>query len=147
MPPSRLFLRHLGRQPLLLPTYFRSTLISFQAKSLSNYSRFQKREASNSTRTQASTPPSASSKGKGKGKGVSGVQDEVVEAMEEELDRLPFLQRPLGVREPPSTEPKSWKDEMMNQEVRMDHRRKLYGSSSLSLHLFFSTPLISCHAL
>lgn len=77
-----------------------------------------------SSSAQADEPSRARKKGNAEDV-VDKSSDQVIKAMEEEQDRLPFLQRPLGVREPPTTEPKSWKDEMLNQETRMDHRRKL----------------------
>ncbi|EKM58002.1 uncharacterized protein PHACADRAFT_251952 [Phanerochaete carnosa HHB-10118-sp] len=38
---------------------------------------------------------------------------------------LPFLTRPLGVRERPTAERMSWREEMMNQDVRQAHREAL----------------------
>jgi hypothetical protein len=48
---------------------------------------------------------------------------------EDEVEPLPLLQRPLGVREPPTTVPKSSKEQlndMLDQNKRMEHRRHLY---------------------
>lgn len=53
---------------------------------------------------------------------------------DEEVIPLPLLQRPLGVQQPPTTVPKTSKDqlnEMMDQGKRMHHRRHLY----VPLHL------------
>lgn len=47
---------------------------------------------------------------------------------DEEENTLPYLPGPLGLREPPSTERKSWREEtleLMNQDVRMARRRHL----------------------
>ena len=41
---------------------------------------------------------------------------------------IPLLQRPLGVKEPPSTAQKTWADkrnELMNQDIRMAQRKHL----------------------
>ncbi|KAK7686018.1 hypothetical protein QCA50_010829 [Cerrena zonata] len=43
----------------------------------------------------------------------------------EKEDKLPLLSRPLGVKEPPSTESHTWAQNMTNQEVRMEQRDKL----------------------
>jgi ATPase complex subunit ATP10 len=47
---------------------------------------------------------------------------------EDEVEPLPLLQRPLGVREPPTTVPKTRKEQlndMLDQNKRMEHRRHL----------------------
>lgn len=41
-------------------------------------------------------------------------------------DALPFLSRPLGVSERPTTEPRTWREDMMDQDTRTAHRRALY---------------------
>ncbi|THH27441.1 hypothetical protein EUX98_g6747 [Antrodiella citrinella] len=56
-------------------------------------------------------------------KSLKGI-DEVAEKVIED-DDLPFLSRPLGVKEKPSTIPMTWRQEMMDQDVRMKHRQKL----------------------
>ena len=43
----------------------------------------------------------------------------------EQKDILPFLGRPLGLKYPPTTVPKTWTEEMMDEEPRKDHREKL----------------------
>ena len=48
---------------------------------------------------------------------------------DDEVEPLPLLQRPLGVMEPPTTVPKSSKEQlndMLDQNKRMKHRRHLY---------------------
>jgi ATPase complex subunit ATP10 len=57
---------------------------------------------------------------------------------EDEVEPLPLLQRPLGVREPPTTVPKTRKEQlndMLDQNKRMEHRRHLYVFS-LSLVIY-----------
>lgn len=73
--------------------------------------------------SQPTTPAESSQDtvdAKGKGKEVL----DAASARDKELD-LPYLQRPLGVSEMPSRERRSWREEMMDQETRMDHRKKL----------------------
>ena len=69
-----------------------------------------------------------------KGKGKESIQSEKAGKSVEEL---PFLPRPLGVRERPSTIPRTWQEEMMDQETRMDHRRKLYVALSFVINMSF----------
>ncbi len=121
MQPARFFLRGLGQRSLLFSSRFQGALLKSPRKFISDNA---PRRTSGPSGSQTGTI-SQQSTSKGKEKEILGDRDKVVEAMEEEQDRLPFLPHPLGVREPPTTEPKSWRDEMMNQEVRMDHRRKL----------------------
>lgn len=44
---------------------------------------------------------------------------------EDKNDGLPLLSRPLGVKEPPSTETSTWTQNMLNPDVRMEQRDKL----------------------
>lgn len=63
---------------------------------------------------------------KGKQREVpSSLTDEVADKVVAE-DQLPFLSRPLGVREKPSTIHMTWREEMTDQDVRMKHRKALY---------------------
>lgn len=69
---------------------------------------------------------------------------DVEKSVENELDddddgvpSLPLLQRPLGVKEPPTTVPKTRKEqmeEMLDQNKRMEHRRHLYVQSQ-NMHI------------
>lgn len=128
MQSTRLILHYSRHLSPRFPTNYPHRALLFSQKRLISRNVPQSRPESSSS--QASPLVSLTSdKGKEKEAAVDG--DSVVEAMEKEQDRLPFLQRPLGVPEPPTTEPQSWKDEMMNQEVRMDHRRKLWVYSNL----------------
>ncbi|KLO09002.1 hypothetical protein SCHPADRAFT_834571 [Schizopora paradoxa] len=56
-------------------------------------------------------------------------------------DILPFLQRPLGVDEPPSTYKKSWKErteELMDQDVRLARRRHIVKEATKGYYADFS---------
>ena len=64
---------------------------------------------------------------KGKEKEVPPPPDAVAAQMVKD-DRLPFLNRPLGVKRKPSTVALTWTEEMLDQDIRMDHRYKLYVS-------------------
>lgn len=49
-----------------------------------------------------------------------------------EDEPLPFLQRPLGVPEPPTTKPRTWEDtkaDMLDQSKRIEARRHMYVSA------------------
>ncbi|KAI0077371.1 hypothetical protein K474DRAFT_1661807 [Panus rudis PR-1116 ss-1] len=61
---------------------------------------------------------------KGKQKQTKDATDKVLSDMNKG-DEIPLLSRPLGVKRRPTTEPSSWKDNMMDQEVRMEQRQKL----------------------
>ena len=70
----------------------------------------------------ASSPPSSS---------TSKTLEKVVaeEKTKEGDDELPFLPRPLGVFDQPTTYRKSWKEntlELMDQDVRLERRRHMY---------------------
>lgn len=58
-----------------------------------------------------------------KGKGKETTQEPTTR---KPVDALPFLSRPLGIRERPSTVARSWQEEMMDQDTRMANRKKLY---------------------
>ncbi len=54
--------------------------------------------------------------------------DKASEDSKQEEDTLPFLQRPLGVDDPPTTYKKSWKEkaeELMDQDFRLARRRHM----------------------
>lgn len=72
-----------------------------------------------------SNPNEPAADPKGKQKEIPPPVDSVAEKVTED-DRLPFLSRPLGVQEKPSTKPASWREDMMDQDIRMKHRQKLY---------------------
>ena len=57
-----------------------------------------------------------------KGKGKETAEPDTAGKL---VDGLPFLPRPLGVHERPTTVGRSWREDMMDQETRMDHRKKL----------------------
>lgn len=57
-------------------------------------------------------------------------------AVPKEPDTLPLLQRPLGVREPPTSRAKTWsekRDDLLNQDIRMEKRRHLCVYSCISV--------------
>ncbi|TCD65128.1 Mitochondrial ATPase complex subunit atp10 [Steccherinum ochraceum] len=61
---------------------------------------------------------------KGKQKEVETPADTLAEKLAED-EQIPFLSRPLGVKERPSTVGMTWREEMMDQDVRMKHRKTL----------------------
>lgn len=63
-----------------------------------------------------------------KGKAKESVQTEVSKGNVN--GGLPFLPRPLGVRERPGTERMSWREEMMDQDIRHAHKEALYALSA-----------------
>lgn len=75
----------------------------------------------NSSASSSSSPPPSS----------SAVQVEKVvsgEKAKEDDDELPFLPRPLGIFDRPTTLQKSWKEstlELMDQDVRLERRRHM----------------------
>jgi hypothetical protein len=64
-------------------------------------------------------------------------EDPEIDALADEKDSLPRLQRPLGVLERPTTAVKTWserRNELMNQDVRLAQR----------MHLLASLYLLTC---
>lgn len=54
--------------------------------------------------------------------------DSTVSPAEDELPPLPILQKPLGVKERPTTLAKTWEErkaDLLNQEKRLEQRRHL----------------------
>ena len=77
----------------------------------------------NDQRSTVSQQPPPENKQTGS-QSTSGI-DETSTPPKEKEDKLPLLSRPLGVKEPPSTEASTWAQNMLNQEVRMEQRDKL----------------------
>ncbi|KAI0792462.1 ATP10 protein-domain-containing protein [Abortiporus biennis] len=78
----------------------------------------------NQNEQAASTSTSSDLKGKQK-------EDAVVEdVVQNKTDDVPLLNRPLGVREPPSIYRKSWRENMTDQDIRMQQRRALVREAS-----------------
>ena len=75
----------------------------------------------NDQRSTVSQQPPTENKQTGS-KSTSGIDET---STKEKEDKLPLLSRPLGVKEPPSTEASTWAQNMLNQEVRMEQRDKL----------------------
>ncbi|CAL1699388.1 unnamed protein product [Somion occarium] len=85
-------------------------------------------DPSSSQTPTTSTPDSNSSEAKQKKADRKG---ETASKIETEVEvTLPLLQRPLGVRDRPTTEPRTWTDNMLNQEVRMEQRQKLVRAAT-----------------
>lgn len=84
---------------------------------------------------QSSSPaPASVDKGKQKADADPASNSQDVTANTEDAP-LPLLQRPPGVRERPTTERKTWaqtRDELMDQEKRMEKRRHLCAYSGSS---------------
>jgi len=63
-----------------------------------------------------------------KGKGRAAASDIPEHNVHEDPDAIPLLQRPLGVRERPTTQVKTWaqtREELMDQEKRLEKRHHL----------------------
>ena len=83
-------------------------------------------EASTSSSDAASTSQASSSSVDAKSADAK--------AKPKETGTLPYLPRPLGVREPPTTTRKSWREqtmELMDQDVRLARRKHMYVYSHM----------------
>ncbi|EIN08441.1 hypothetical protein PUNSTDRAFT_87856 [Punctularia strigosozonata HHB-11173 SS5] len=91
---------------------------------------WQRRCASTTPKVEeaaASTSASPDAKGKGKAPDTPATEQEP-ETKKKADDALPFLQRPLGVREPPSTLARSWEQrraDLLDQDKRLAKRQHL----------------------
>lgn len=79
-----------------------------------------------STAISRSSEPVPTAQTKGKAKESAEADGSKSEAS----GGLPFLPRPLGVRERPTSERMSWREEMMDQDIRQAHREALYVYSA-----------------
>lgn len=104
MQSARFIIQRPTHHSLLLSRRIQNTLVTSQKRLITKNA--LRRKAGPSGAQASALSPRTSDEGKAK-EVPTTTRDKVVEAMEEEQDRLPFLQRPLGVRGPPSTESKS----------------------------------------
>ena len=104
------------RQALCSATKPRTSL-----RRISLLARYASTGPPNDQRSTVSQQPPTENKQTGS-QSTSGIDET---STKEKEDKLPLLSRPLGVKEPPSTEASTWAQNMLNQEVRMEQRDKL----------------------